>query len=142
MVWRFRLWESSVDSIKRRPFTGYGLGSFQELSADFFNLEKNGAPAHNAYLELLFETGLIGLLSHLAIYFTVLKVFFSRIWRQTKEKSIEATLLFSYVIGYIFVGVSDNTLYYLSFNWYFWFFVGLILQCIHLDEAHEKLQTA
>ena len=143
MVWRWRLWESSMDSIKRRPILGYGLGSFEGLSANFFDLEKGkGAPAHNIYVELLFETGLVGLIAHLAIYFVVLKLFFLRIWNKVKERSVEATMMFAYVIGYAVVGVSDNTLYYLAFNWYFWFFVGLILQSISLEEAHLKLKTA
>lgn len=139
MAWRLKLWESSLDSIKRRPVSGYGLGTFEQMSVDFFSLEKKtGAPAHNSYLELLFETGVIGLLSYLAIYWAILKELFSKMKSKVRLLSVEATVVFAYTIGYILVGLSDNTLYYLAFNWYFWFFIGLILQSFLLSDREKE----
>ena len=142
MAWRMQLWQSSVDSIKRRPFFGYGLGSFEILSANFFKLEKKGAPAHNSYLELLFETGIIGLLSYLAIYWQAFQIFLIAMKSKVKEVSTEAVLVFSYAMGYLLVGSADNTLYYLAFNWYFWFFIGLILQSMEFNKIAADKKAA
>ena len=132
-AWRVKLWESAMPSIRNRFAVGHGLGSFEVLSADFFKLERGkGAPAHNVYVELLFETGIFGLLAYLGIYWAMLKVLFSRIYKTRGAPSTEAAIVFSYVVGYMMVCVSDNALYYLAFNWYFWFFAGVILRTADL----------
>lgn len=128
-AWRVRLWQNAWPSIQKRVWTGHGLGNFRYLSrgfADFSAERKWGVPAHNVYVELLAETGIFGLLAYLSIYAVVLKRFFSRIFRTKGVQSTEAAIVFSYVVGYLMVSFSDNTLYYLSFNWYFWFFLGAL----------------
>lgn len=128
MTWRLKLWSSSMDSIKRRPILGYGLGSFEYYSSSFFSLEKKSrTPAHNAFIEILFETGLLGLVSYFMIYGTALKICWRKLCGNLSGLSREAAIVFSSVIGYLLVCFSDNTLYYLAFNWYFWFFIGLMM---------------
>jgi O-antigen ligase len=140
-AWRMRLWESAMPLIRKKLVTGNGLGSFEFLSPTFFALEKKkGAPAHNVYVELLFETGIFGLLAYLAIYFKILKNAFGRIYRTRGDPSKEAAIIFSYVIGYMLVCVSDNALYYLAFNWYFWFFTGLMMCGFALQPQPEILK--
>jgi hypothetical protein len=43
-------------------------------------------------------------------------------------------LLFAYVLSYAMVSFSDNMLYYLAFNWYFWFFIGLSARSVNAVE--------
>ena len=139
MAWRFRLWEYAVPSIQKRFFTGHGLDSFQLLSKDFFPLEKRtGAPAHSVYVQLIFETGIFGLLAYLWIYVKLLKTFYRRMRFGSREISVESAILFSYLIGYLVVSVSDNLLYYLAFNWYFWFFVGVLIKAGSLTEPQAR----
>jgi O-antigen ligase len=128
MTWRLKLWESSLNSIRQRPLFGYGLGSFEKMSRSFAKMDKWGSAAHNSYLELMFETGIVGLLSYLWIYWVVLKTFFLKMKSKIRGVSLEAAVVFSCTIAYFLVGFSDNTLYYLALNWYFWFFIGLVLQ--------------
>lgn len=140
MDWRIKLWQSSMPYIARRPLTGYGLGEFQPMSTQFFTLEKkHGAPAHNVYVELLFEVGLLGLLTYVSIYLAILRLF----WGYQKKGATEsdrraAFILFWYVVGFMAVSFSDNTLYYLAHNWYFWFFVGLQLRGMELARAEAE----
>ncbi len=139
MAWRVKLWEYAIPSIKKRILLGHGLDSFQLLSKDFFPLEKvTGAPAHNVYVQLIFEVGLLGLLAYVWIYFRILKTFYRRMRSGLRAISIESTLLFSYVIGYLVVSISDNLPYYLAFNWYFWFFVGLLIRAGSLEPAEPS----
>lgn len=127
-AWRIRLWQDSIPSIKKRLLVGHGLDSFQLLSKDFFELERRtGAPAHSVYVQLLFEVGLFGLLAYLWIYARILRTFYRRMRTGVRELSHESALLIAYLAGYLVVSVSDNMLYYLAFNWYFWFFIGLVV---------------
>lgn len=133
-AWRVRLWGDAMPWIQKNPVIGHGLGSFQYYSVQFSDLAgTTGAPAHNVYVELLFEMGLFGVLAYLLVYLKLLKMLSDRIKHTTGPPSKEAALLFSYIIGYLLVCVSDNALYYLAFNWYFWFFAGLIVRGWELE---------
>lgn len=135
--WRIALWDSAVPWILRRPFFGYGLSSFFSLSPHFFGGEK-GVDAHSAYIQILFETGIFGLAGYCVLYFNILR----RIWQAKKiaEKTLKAACLvvFSYLISYLIINIADNILFYLSFNWYFWFFIGLFLASFDLRKPHPE----
>jgi len=142
MAWRIKLWEYAVPSIKKRILVGHGLESFHILSKDFFPLEKvTGAAAHNVYVQLVFELGLFGLLAYLWIYTRLLKTFYRRMRAGTREISQESTILFAYIISYLIVSVSDNLLYYLAFNWYFWFFIGLLIHSGSIAQASVSVPS-
>lgn len=133
MAWRLKLWKSSVPEILRRPVFGHGMGTFEYHSISFFTLEKLGSPAHNIYVETLFEIGLVGLVAFLGIFFHVLSRFAGRLRSAVGHTGAEAAILIAYVTSYLIVGYSDNMLYYLAFNWYFWFFCGLALKGTMLE---------
>ena len=61
----------------QKPFTGWGLGMFQSLSA-------YGLYAHDNYLELLANDGLIGLVCYLMIYITTFGSLLRSLWRSQK----------------------------------------------------------
>lgn len=127
-AWRQRLWSDATPEIKKKIVAGHGLGSFQYYSKEFSDLEKgHGAPAHNVYVELLFEAGLLGLIGFLAIYQKILSTMYKRYKMRLGDVSRESAILFSYLIGYLMVCYSDNALYYLAFNWYLWFFAGVLV---------------
>jgi len=139
LAWRMRLWQSSISSIKERLFFGHGLASFELLSERFFvaNMDRSlsrGVPAHNVYLSLLFEVGVIGLLSYIFIFFTILKKIFLRMKTVLNKTPFEYAIVFSYILSYLISSFSDNMLYYLAFNWYSWFFIGIILKATILGE--------
>ncbi len=124
--WRLNMWKSSVPLILKKPLEGYGLTSFFPMSASFSNVGTNGA--HNVYLETLFETGIFGLLSFIALFMAPLMFFFESMLRS--RTAIEGqlwALVLSYVIGYMMICFADNLSYYLVFNWYVWFFIGLMM---------------
>ncbi len=133
-AWRVHLWQNAMPFIQRRILTGYGLGSFEHVSQQFYTGARWGTPAHNVYLEVLFETGIFGFLAWLTIYFTILKALFRRIYHTAGQHSTEAAIVFCYIIGYLIMCVSDNVQYYLAVNWYIWFFLGVILRGMSLKE--------
>ncbi len=141
MSWRFKMWEAATPLILKKPVTGYGLGSFQAMSQDFFDKANQdvGSPAHNVYVELLFETGLPGLLAFCFLILSILKTFLVRMARSNSPPAMESAIYFSYFIGFLFVSFSDNTLYYLSVNWYMWFVLGLTIVGWQLPEKSGKV---
>lgn len=125
-AWRMEIWKSSLPLIAAQPLQGYGLTSFMPMSLDFFSSHaKMGA--HNLYLEMLFEAGIVGLTSIAALFLVVLCSFVTRIARtQSLLESRGLTVAFCYFASYMLTCTADNLGYYLVLNWYVWFFIGLV----------------
>lgn len=120
--WRRMLWESAMVWVYQNPIVGHGLNSFSKYSPQFFRWEEEGYNSHNAFVQVLFEMGGIGL-------FLFIMIFTATIWIAIKNRN-KAPEAFTFVIALcIFYGIicySDNVLYYLSFDWYFWILLGTL----------------
>ena len=97
------------------------------MSKEFSDVRKDMV-AHNAYLEILFETGIIGLLSFLALFMSPLIIFFKYMIKTSSQINAKLwAIMVAYVFSYMIICSADNLSYYLAFNWYVWFFIGLML---------------
>lgn len=72
------IWSGTISMILRNPFLGYGPGSFQVVFPQFRNPEyfilgvsHNTLHAHCEYLEILVDTGIIGLLLWAIVAFSI-----------------------------------------------------------------------
>jgi O-antigen ligase len=117
------LWESSFTYIWQRPIFGYGLDSFPFYSPAFFPLERTmGFNAHNVYIQVIFEMGFVGLIGFVLIFCRSFG-WLARFWRfDRRGVSVAAAVMVVYLIGCY----SDNVLEYLTFDWCFWLFFGLV----------------
>jgi O-antigen ligase len=127
-TWRTQVWRDSMPWIMRKPFFGHGLGSFHTLSPNFLVFNKRGAEAHNVYIQLLFEAGLAGFVTYVAIFWNLVREFYWRLKRSSKELSAEYAIALSYIFIYFLSATADNLLSYLTLNWYVWFFIGVLLK--------------
>ncbi|PKG65941.1 MULTISPECIES: O-antigen ligase family protein [Pseudoalteromonas] len=119
--WRKVVWFASWDYIAERPFLGHGYDTFSYYFLDFFPLEESkGFDAHNAYVQITFDMGFLGLLAYLLIFTFILK----RLLIQFKKDKRGTSIIIGLVISYLVAGYSDNMLFYLSYNWYFWGLLG------------------
>lgn len=126
-AWRKRLWMDSLPVIAKRPVEGHGLASFVPLSQTFSAFaESKGVGAHNTYLEILFETGLLGLTAFAGIWWALMRFFSDFVNKIPFLFKKEFILVFAYVISYAVDCTADNMNYYLVSNWYTWFFIGIM----------------
>lgn len=130
-TWRLRLWKASLSSLKETVLFGNGLASFEHAVEQLPGWDGRFG-AHNTYLEVLFETGVLGFAAYVGIYLKLLKTFYTKMRNTISSLSTEYVLLFCYVGSYAVICFGDNMLYYLSFNWYFWFFVGVMTRSAQL----------
>jgi O-antigen ligase len=121
-AWRSILWGDAFDWIRKRAFFGYGLYSFPYYSPQFFPLSTKGVDAHNVYVQLLFETGVAGLLSYVWVFWRS-ATWVGRFWKQDR-RGIAMTV--GIIGAYLISCWSDNLLEYVSFDWFFWFTIGLL----------------
>jgi len=120
--WRVSLWEAALKWMEAAKYiAGYGLEAFKYHSRTFFlNAGATSWGAHNVYVQLIFETGLIGLVSFLSLFANVTRHLTGLI----KKEQLAFFILMALVVEYLVVAASDNTLAYLVFNWYLWFTIG------------------
>ncbi|MEO7495947.1 MAG: O-antigen ligase family protein [Massilia sp.] len=123
-AWRLLLWKAGLNWMdNHHTGFGYGLDSFKFYSPRFFPLEGPDTwDPHNVYVQLFFEAGVAGLATY-AWLFARLTGMLRTVHGRDREG---ATILFALVFAYVVTSASDNMLYYLSYNWYFWFLMGAV----------------
>ncbi|SON52787.1 O-antigen ligase family protein [Vibrio tapetis] len=120
-AWRLVVWAASWDYILAKPLFGHGYDTFSYYFLDFFPLEESrGFDAHNTYVQLVFDMGFLGLAGYLIIFIAI----FRRLFAYFHDDKQGATIIIGLATSYLVVGYSDNILFYLSYNWYFWLVMG------------------
>lgn len=66
---RWRLWRAGAHAFEQRPMTGYGTGSFVRVVTP--ELGSDARVAHNTYLSVLVEQGIVGLVLYLLMFLAV-----------------------------------------------------------------------
>lgn len=134
-AWREVLWQSAIPWIESRPTLGYGLQSFRQLSLDFFPLaSSSGTDSHNLYVQVMFEMGVVGIL---ALMWLVAAL----VWRLAlglKYDRDAILVIGALLLAYLLEAYSDNMIYYLSFNWYFWFVLGSVCAAIEYQRSATR----
>ncbi|MEA3485261.1 MAG: O-antigen ligase family protein [Candidatus Aerophobetes bacterium] len=99
---RFLIWLSSVELVKQRPITGWGVGSFglqypfaqgkvlsQKGNRRYIPQANKSINAHNDYLHLTSETGIIGLVC----FIWLIAVFYKRCFKSLRKMGKDGLLL-------------------------------------------------
>jgi len=97
---RVTVWKGALKAWKQRPLLGWGLGGFERaykihrvpMESDIGRYEKTTAFAHNEYLQIAVETGLLGLLAWLAFIFALMKKGFATARRDPSKWETTAAL--------------------------------------------------
>ena len=132
-AWRKVIWAGALEKFWERPILGFGYESFTYYSVNFFLIEQEqGAAAHNTFVQLLFEVGIIGFFAFLWLLIPLLL----SLWK-LRNKARENIIVFGLFVSYCLIHYSDNVFDYLVFNWYFWFFIGAFLAYSKLDNSNN-----
>lgn len=131
-AWRKLIWETGLNWMQpSHYFFGYGVESFLHYSLSFFPLAGGmQRGAHSVYVQLIFDTGVIGLLTFVWLYGS-LAFRLAQFYKANKLVIFSAIML---ICQYALIAYSDNMLSYLAFNWYFWFVLGATYSMLY----HEK----
>ncbi len=128
---RLWLWRSALDMIRDRPWLGAGYGNriFYRLYPDYIYSHASGTifyNAHNLYLQLIIETGIIGLLTFLGIVGTALILILKLLMKHPAPDE-EGLLLGITGSLTVFLLFSFTTFRYEhEIGFLFWFMLGMI----------------
>ena len=112
-------------SLASENIFGYGPGQYEWAVVKKMGMEFS---AHNLYIRLVLENGIIGFLSFLILFlYIILRLFQLRLEGESK-----ASLLIS-----ILVGIMVNSLVIDTIHWrHLWFFTGLSLSIVNKTKKH------
>jgi hypothetical protein len=138
-AWRKMIWTQGLLWMEPSHYlVGYGLESFIHYSVSFFTMSGGvGMGAHSVYVQLLFETGILGFLTFIWLHLRL--GFLLKPYYQANKLMIFTAIMF--LLEFALNSYSDNMLAYLSFNWYLWFVLGAIYAVgrIRKQKADELL---
>jgi O-antigen ligase len=93
---RGRIWVAGIHAFARRPMTGYGTGGFVRAVTPELGVRAN--VAHNSYLSVLVEQGIVGLILYLMM---LVSVYRSVVRLPKMERRFALTLLATLVVAII-----------------------------------------
>ncbi|MDY6972660.1 MAG: O-antigen ligase family protein, partial [Thermodesulfobacteriota bacterium] len=132
---RYGFWKTGINMIRDKPLIGIGLANF---TAEYFDYSSPSAikgkayMAHNIFLQVLSETGLIGLVFFLALIFSVLTTLW-RMIRDSKDAEIVnlSKCLFVSGVSCVPLALTHNVLDLA----YLWITLGVIVAVCNLDSG-------
>jgi O-antigen ligase len=142
----WKLYNSAYRLWLNKPLTGYGLKNYRvncDLELTDINPENIhqlcSTHPHNLYLELLSETGLIGLALFLSFFFLFFKKIFKKIKFNLKDENILIIISCSISIFLILWPIKTSGSFYTSWNGLFlWMLLGIVLNKRHQINKEQK----
>lgn len=127
---RLKMWRVALDIIGRSPIFGSGINTFSEFYAMFCKpgdpFYGQGAPyAHNMYIQMTAEVGLIGL----AVFAWILISLFKKSFAIYSSKRREGLLMFALLgslVSYLIFGLLESAFYTSHGALTFWILLSLI----------------
>lgn len=128
---RYRLWERAAQVIIKRPLFGCGINTFTK-SYSVYDEVKNwrvpGYQAHNGYLQLAAETGLVSLFLFLMIIYRALNTHYKSALKEISANNKRLRIgLLAGLIALLLQAGADTTLSSLQSAMLIWFCLGLCL---------------
>jgi len=139
-LWRLLVWQDSIQMIKDKPIFGHGINTFMNNFELYRrDIGTNPTYAHNCYIQLASETGIMGLGIFLWLIITFyreclrkIKIFF------TQDYNFALLLLgiLSGISAFLVHSFFDTNFYSLQLSIYMWFMIGILVALINLDESN------
>jgi len=111
---RFFLWKAALEGFSDRPFIGRGYGAFDAVFEEHYQppliaQEAWFDSAHNHYLDILIDGGIVGLLLYLAFFVSVLYAIHRRLFRppsggwHASPRAYLAGAVIAYLVNNVFI---------------------------------------
>ena len=136
------MWNNSMKIFGEHPIIGNGINTFYlnyaRVRDDEYKNQK-GSYAHNCYLQMATETGIIGLMAFL-LFIGALVLKGVRSVNRLKDNTaglLASGLIFG-IIAFLLHSAVDTNLYSLNLAALFWFSSGLMMAAIKIGTSDEK----
>jgi len=143
---RVSIYNNTINMIKHHPFIGVGVntfsknyGKYKTAEAEKYCHTADTIYAHNIYLQMAGETGLLGLAVFLLFLFQVFRSLGASI-RSLSDKYLNVTgiSLFACLIAFLVNGLTETSLYYPRVVMIFWYLIGVCLSLARMTPGLGK----
>jgi len=130
--WHLEFARGAIQMIRDRPVLGWGVNQYTPVFLSDYSAYAflTSANTHSMYLTILVESGVVGLLPHVLLFFFIAGRG-RRALRIAKPGSILHFLLAGLLAGFVSIWVG-NIFYDYYFNEFVWFHFGFLLAVIKL----------
>ncbi|QGG47465.1 O-antigen ligase family protein [Heliorestis convoluta] len=137
---RIDRWNMALDKVQEKPLTGIGLGQFGGAAADHNKnlLGHRTIYTDNYYLKTAAETGLIGLVSFIALMIAVMRMAFGVAIHAPPRLKALATGIACGLTGVVFHNAVENVFEVPMMVILFWLFVALVWKFREPDSGVTK----
>ena len=139
---RISAYKNAMNMIQHHPVVGVGVNTFSKNYLTYKLAEPDYAKttdtmyAHNIYLHMAGETGLVGLGIFLWLLFVLFRDNFLTLGRLKDDYlKVAAISISACLIAFLINGLTETSLYYARIAMIFWFLVGISLSFRRLAEA-------
>lgn len=143
VVERLAHWQAALNMTRENPWLGVGLGNYEVAYDDYrlINWEEPLGHAHNYYLNILGEAGIIGALSYTVMWLSI--IYFTWQVRQSPEPVIRSVGigLFAAWVYLAIHGLLDN-LYVNNLFLHIGTLLGLLIILHHQTVRYTKVRIA
>ena len=131
---RTQIWRANVDMARERPLLGWGYGNYKRVRQPFYDRYPDAdtkAHAHNNFLQMLVDGGLVTLAAFAALFVVIIR----HGWRgyraltpaeEPTRSVLLATLLA--VVGFLVGGLTQYNFGDAEVAIFLWFTVGLVMR--------------
>ncbi len=131
LAFRLNVWRIAFTMIGDFPFTGVGMGTFNQVASHLYPLPPSTNPGtHNLFFQVATDLGLIGLIAFIALGFLILYMGLHSIQvyqgQQNERMFAIATGSLAGFVGLLLHGLVDNTLWGTRMAFMPWMIIGLI----------------
>ena len=132
---RLEIWKRGLEQLPAIPIIGLGIGSF--IIMDPF-----GEIAHNDYVRLLFELGIIGLTAYLFLFFATGYRLYSCMLSKTNPylRAVICAAFASFMVFHM-ASISGNILFRPAIQWYLWGLVAVAIKGREILKASQTTET-
>jgi len=146
---RVGIYRNTMYMISRHPFVGIGIntfsrsyGKYRAAEVEATNPTADGFYAHNNFLHMAGEMGLIGL----GVFLAFLSVVLKSLWVSFKKNSDPflrglSVSVFAAIIAYLINGLTETSLYYSRIVMIFWFLIGLGLALARATRQNDRAKS-
>ncbi len=131
---RFKIWKVALTIFKESPLLGRGLGSFMKRLPEYINI--NAQYAHNCYLQILAETGLLGFISFMWFLGEIVHKGFRNL--KQKYDSLFFGLFFGLLV-FLIHSFFDTQLFTLRLSILFWLLASFVT--IYISQPSYKKES-
>ena len=113
IVWRQGVWRATLPMVRDHPLAGIGLGAYDDVAFSQYHFDadphffRNGWHAHNVFLHVLAETGIIGLAAWCYLWLAIVVFLIGR-WRHGGESErLNSAATLGVVIAFLVLSLTE-----------------------------------